>query len=103
VALARTVSGEVRTAERDLTKLVRKPAERLRIVLECHTCFDWLMPIMDAFRNTGRRWSSILYPGFHPNPLALLADNKTDLVDRIENRPRRASFITRCSASKFLR
>src|SRR2546425_1570194 len=33
VTLARTVMGEVRTAERELTKLVRKPAGTLRIAL----------------------------------------------------------------------
>src|SRR5712691_2317755 len=89
VALARTVMGEVRTAERDLTKLVRKPAGTLRIVLECHTCFDWLMPIMDAFR---KHWPEVeldLVSGFHPNPIALLADGKTDLVIGSENKPRR--------------
>jgi len=61
----------------------------LRIVLECHTCFDWLMPIMDAFR---KHWPEVeldLVSGFHPNPLALLADNKTDLVIGSENKPRR--------------
>jgi len=89
VTLARTVMGEVRTAERDLTKLVGKPAGTLRIVLECHTCFDWLMPIMDAFR---KHWPEVeldLVSGFHPNPLALLVDNKTDLVIGSENKPRR--------------
>jgi len=88
-ALARTVMGDVRTAERDLTKLARKPAGTLRIVLECHTCFDWLMPIMDAFR---KDWPDVeldLVSGFHPNPLALLVDNKTDLVIGSENKPRR--------------
>jgi len=50
VALARSVMGEVQTAERDLAKLARTPARTLRIALECHTCFDWLMPIMDVFR-----------------------------------------------------
>ena len=89
VALARTVMGEVRTAERDLTKLVRTPAGTLRIVLECHTCFDWLMPIMDVFR---KEWPEVeldLVSGFHPNPIAMLADGKTDLVIGSENKPRR--------------
>src|SRR5438105_11132540 len=50
VTLARTVMGEVRTAERDLTKLVRKPAGTLRIGLECNTCFDSLTPMLARFR-----------------------------------------------------
>ena len=36
VALARSVMGEVQTAERDLAKLARTPARTLRIALECH-------------------------------------------------------------------
>src|SRR2546428_5705702 len=89
VALGRTVMSEVQAAERDLAKLARKPTGTLRIALECRTCFDWLMPIMDAFR---KHWPEVeldLVSGFHPNPLALLADNKTDLVIGSENKPRR--------------
>ncbi|HEX4798440.1 MAG TPA: LysR family transcriptional regulator [Burkholderiales bacterium] len=88
-ALARTVMGEIQAAERELAKLARKPTGTLRIALECHTCFDWLMPIMDAFR---KHWPEVeldLVSGFNPNPLALLADNRTDLVIGSENRPRR--------------
>ncbi len=88
-ALARTVMGEIQAAERELAKLARKPTGTLRIALECHTCFDWLMPIMDAFR---KHWPEVeldLVSGFNPNPLALLADNKTDLVIGSENKPRR--------------
>jgi len=88
--LARAVIGEVQTAERDLAKLAQKPSGTLRIALECHTCFDWLMPIMDAFR---KHWPEVeldLVSGFHPNPLALLADNKADLVIGSENKPKRS-------------
>jgi LysR family transcriptional regulator for metE and metH len=89
VALARSVMGEVQSAERDLARLARSPARALRIALECHTCFDWLMPIMDVFR---KEWPEVeldLVSGFHPNPIALLADGKTDLVIGSENKPRR--------------
>jgi LysR family transcriptional regulator for metE and metH len=89
VALARSVMGEVQTAERDLAKLARTPARALRIALECHTCFDWLMPIMDVFRKDWPEVELDLVSGFHPNPIALLADGKTDLVIGSENKPRR--------------
>ena len=89
VALARSVMGEVQTAERDLAKLARTPARTLRIALECHTCFDWLMPIMDVFRKDWPEVELDLVSGFHPNPIALLADGKTDLVIGSENKPRR--------------
>jgi len=61
----------------------------LRIALECHTCFDWLMPIMDVFRKDWPEVELDLVSGFHPNPIALLADGKTDLVIGSENKPRR--------------
>jgi LysR family transcriptional regulator for metE and metH len=89
VALARSVMGEVQTAERDLAKLARTPARTLRIALECHTCFDWLMPIMDVFRKDWPEVELDLVSGFHPNPVALLAEGKTDLVIGSENKPRR--------------
>ncbi len=89
VALARSVMGEVHSAERDLAKLAKSPARTLRIALECHTCFDWLMPIMDVFR---KEWPDVeldLVSGFHPNPVDMLTEGKTDLVIGSENKPRR--------------
>jgi LysR family transcriptional regulator for metE and metH len=80
LALAREVAGAVGAAERDLLRLAGDTRGELRIALECHTCFDWLMPVMDEFR---RRWSEVevdLVAGFHPDPLELLAQGKADLV-----------------------
>lgn len=80
VSLARRVEEEVAAAERDLARLAGQRGGTLRIVLECHTCFDWLMPIMDAFR---RYWPDVeldLVSGFHPDPLALLAAGKAELA-----------------------
>ena len=56
--------------------VIRALRGELRIVLECHTCFDWLMPVMDEFRH---RWPEVevdLVAGFHADPLRLLADGK---------------------------
>ena len=90
VVLGRTVVNEIQAAERDLAKIAAKPAGTLRIALECHTCFDWLMPVMDAFRMNWPQVELDLVSGFHPNPLALLADNKTDLVIGSECKCRRS-------------
>jgi LysR family transcriptional regulator for metE and metH len=89
VALARLVASEIQSAERDLARLAEKQAGPLRIVLECHTCFDWLMPVMDAFR---QHWPEVeldLVSGFHPDPLALLLENKADLVIGSQNKRKR--------------
>lgn len=89
VALARRVADEVAAAERDLARLSDRRGGLLRIVLECHTCFDWLMPIMDEYR---RNWPEVeldLVSGFHPNPLALLATGKAQLAIGSEHQARR--------------
>lgn len=86
LALARTVLNEVDAAERDLQRLKGQTGGELRIALECHTCFDWLMPVMHTFR---QRWPEVevdLVAGFHADPLALLKEGKADLV--IGSKPR---------------
>lgn len=88
-SLARSVLGDIRNAERDLARLAERPAGALRIALECHTCFDWLMPVMDAFRG---QWPEIeldLVSGFHPDPAALLFEDRADLVIGSRHAPRR--------------
>ncbi|SMG56211.1 LysR family transcriptional regulator [Paraburkholderia susongensis] len=80
LALAREMTAALSTAERDLVRLKGDTRGELRIVLECHTCFDWLMPVMDEFR---RRWPEVevdLVAGFHADPLRLLSDGKADMV-----------------------
>src|SRR6266581_4310435 len=47
LALARDVLARVGEAERDVLRLKGETRGELRIALECHTCFDWLMPVMD--------------------------------------------------------
>jgi len=88
VTTAKAVTREIQAAERDLSKLISKPSGKLRIALECHTCFDWLMPVMDAFRG---HWPEIeldLVSGFHSDPLRLLADDRAEVVI-ISESPRR--------------
>lgn len=80
LGLAREVLSRIGEAERELIRLKDDTRGELRIALECHTCFDWLMPVMDEFR---RCWPEVevdLVAGFHPNPLELLGSGKADLV-----------------------
>jgi LysR family transcriptional regulator, regulator for metE and metH len=89
VQLAQAVFGEIQAAERDVAKIAAKPVGTLRIALECHTCFEWLMPVMDAFRATWPQVELDLVSGFHANPLALLTENKADMVIGTERKSRR--------------
>lgn len=80
LALARAVEQQVSEAERDMTRIADGRAGQLRIAVECHSCFDWLMPSMDAFRE---RWPEVeldLVSGFHADPLGLLSEGRSDLV-----------------------
>ncbi|AGW94217.1 LysR family transcriptional regulator [Cupriavidus sp. DF5525] len=80
LALAREVLASVSAADRDIERLKGDTRGELRVVLECHTCFDWLMPVMDEFR---RRWPEVevdLVAGFHADPIALLGEDRADMV-----------------------
>lgn len=94
LALAHAVIPQVADAERDLLRIENETHGSLRIALECHTCFDWLMPVMDEFR---RRWPEVevdLVAGFHSEPLALLEDGRADVV--IGSRPaKRRPYVVR--------
>ena len=70
----------IEKSERDLARLKSDQSGELRIVLVCHTCFDWLTPVMDAFR---RAWPEVeidLVAGFHSDPWQLLHADKADVV-----------------------
>lgn len=79
--LAHTVIREVNHTERAIGQLKNESVnEELRVALECHTCFEWLMPVLDTFH---ARWPQInidLVSGFHSDPIELIETGKADLV-----------------------
>lgn len=80
LATAYDVERLILQSERDLARIVAGKAGQLRIAVECHSCFDWLMPSMDAFRES---WADIemdLVSGFQPDPVVLLNEDLADLV-----------------------
>jgi LysR family transcriptional regulator for metE and metH len=87
--LAREIAQAISAADSDIARIIGGQAGALRIAVECHTCFDWLMPSMDAFRE---RWPEVemdLVSGFHPDPVGLLEDGRADFVITSETAPRR--------------
>jgi LysR family transcriptional regulator for metE and metH len=78
--LADEVLPQVDDGERDIARLVEGAAGALRIAVECHTCFDWLMPAMDAFR---ARWPEVdldIVSGFHADPVGLLHQGRAEVA-----------------------
>ncbi len=80
LSLASSVLPQVASAERDLARLAQGVAGQLRIAVECHTCFDWLMPAMDVFRS---RWPEVeldIVSGFQADPIGLLYEHRADIA-----------------------
>lgn len=87
LSLADATLPEIEAAERDIARLANGRAGQLRIVVECHTCFDWLMPAMDAFR---QRWPEVeldIVSGFHPDPIALVIQHRAEVAIVSEQDP----------------
>lgn len=78
--LADTMLPLLRGAERDLSRLSGGTAGRLHMAIECHSCFQWLMPTIDAFRDAWPEVELDLASGFSFAPLPALARGDLDLV-----------------------
>jgi LysR family transcriptional regulator, regulator for metE and metH len=86
VELGYDITRRIQNGERDLSRIAQGQAGQLRIAVECHSwvechsCFDWLMPSMDAFREHWPQVELDLVSGFHADPVGLLGENRADLI-----------------------
>ena len=78
--LAHDLLPQVTDAERDLARIIEGEAGELRIAVECHTCFDWLMPAMGEFRPIWPQIELDIVSGFQANPIGLLLQHRADLA-----------------------
>jgi LysR family transcriptional regulator for metE and metH len=88
--LGRQVREMTEQAERDVAHWVSGGGGQLRIAVECHTCFDWLMPAMDAFREHWPEVELDLVGGFQTEPMGLIDHNIADFVVLHDRPPARA-------------
>jgi LysR family transcriptional regulator, regulator for metE and metH len=87
LALADEVLPRVSAAEQELRQIAQGQSGRLHIAIECHSCFEWLMPAMDEYR---RAWPDIemdLSLGFSFEPLPALTMGDIDLVVTSDPQP----------------
>lgn len=87
LTLADDVLVRVEEAERDLHKLLHGEAGRLFMAIECHSCFNWLMPTIESYRN---HWPAVeldFSGGFTFEPLPALAQGDIDLVITADPQP----------------
>ena len=55
------------------------------MAVECHTCFDWLMPAMDAYRQDWPAVELDIVSGFQADPVGLLLSHRADVAIVSEN------------------
>lgn len=78
--LADRVLPEFRAAEQDLLRLAGGETGRLFMAIECHSCFDWLLPAIEAFRDAWPDVELDLSSAFGFEPLPALVRGDLDLV-----------------------
>ncbi|MBZ9557921.1 MULTISPECIES: LysR family transcriptional regulator [unclassified Modicisalibacter] len=87
LALADQVLPQVRMAERDLARLAGDEQGRLHMAIECHSCFQWLMPTIDRFRDHWQEVEVDIPSGHNFDPLPALAREHLDLVITADPQP----------------
>ena len=78
--LADEVIPMFKLAERDISRLAGGEAGRLHICIECHSCFQWLVPCMDKYRSNWPEVELDITGGFNFAPIPALVRGDLDLV-----------------------
>ncbi len=85
--LAEKVLPEMRRAEAELRGIREGRGGRLHMALECHSCFDWLLPTLEAYRPDWPDVELDVSLAFHFEPLPALERGELDLVITSDPRP----------------
>lgn len=86
--LAQQVLPQVEAVDYKLRRMAAGHSGRLHITIECHSCFEWLIPALDQYR---RQWQEVevdIRLGIHFDPMPALSSGDIDLVitsDRISH------------------
>ncbi|MGB8621668.1 MAG: LysR family transcriptional regulator [Paracoccaceae bacterium] len=90
--LAERVLPEVAATEEEFRSLQSGKSGRLHIAIECHACFDWLLPVLEEFR---KAWPDVdvdIRPGLSFGALPALQREEVDLV--ISSDPEEIAGVT---------
>ncbi|MEM6728168.1 MAG: LysR substrate-binding domain-containing protein [Pseudomonadota bacterium] len=78
--LADRILPEIAATEEEFRHLQQGKTGRLHIAIECHACFEWLFPVLEAFR---KAWPDVdvdIRPGLAFEAMPALAREEVDLV-----------------------
>jgi LysR family transcriptional regulator for metE and metH len=97
----RVVLPQVAEAGRDVARLAQGHAGPLRVAVQCHNCFDWLMPAMDAYRSLWPEVELDIISGLRGRSAAAARSRRGRT--RHHSRPQEANPMwssARCSATR---
>ena len=80
IRLADEVLPLVHAAELEVAKLAGGESGRLVMAIECHSCFEWLLPAIAVYREAWPEVDLDLSSGFHFEPLPALNRGDLDVV-----------------------
>lgn len=80
LALADQILPQVKATERELQRLAAGRTGRLHVAIDCHSCFQWLLPALDAFRHDWPDVELDLSAAFSFAPLPALVRGDLDVV-----------------------
>ncbi|WP_170346109.1 MULTISPECIES: LysR family transcriptional regulator [Ruegeria] len=78
--LAEQILPQVEAAQNEFSSLRDGRTGRMHIAIECHACFEWLFPVLEAFRKS---WGDVdvdIRPGLAFDALPALQKEEVDLV-----------------------
>lgn len=78
--LAEQILPQVEVMQAEFSSLRDGRSGRMHIAIECHACFEWLFPVLEAFR---KNWSDVdvdIRPGLAFDALPALQKEEVDLV-----------------------
>ena len=78
--LADDILPQVQIAQSDISRIVHGQTGRIIFSSECHSCFDWLMPLLNQYRMQYPDVDLDFASGFEANPPELLQNAEFDLL-----------------------
>lgn len=78
--LAEQILPQVEAAQAEFAALRDGESGRLHIAIECHACFEWLFPVLEAFRKSWPDVDVDIKPGLAFEAMPALMKEEVDLV-----------------------
>ena len=78
--LAEQILPQVEAMQAEFTSLRDGESGRMHIAIECHACFEWLFPVLEAFRKSWPDVDVDIRPGLAFDAMPALQKEEVDLV-----------------------